>query len=337
MKLGLVLPYTDQLSFPDSLELTLRAEALGYDSVWVPEAWGFDAVSTLGALAVRTERIRLGTGILNVFSRSPALLAQTAVTLDILSRGRFILGLGTSGPQVVQGWHGVAFERPMQRMRETVDIVRRVLRREPLRFAGQVFQLGQGLKLLARPPRPDLPIFLATLTPAGLRLTGEIADGWLPTLFAPEHLDVFRGDLARGAGAAGRSLALLEIAPSMPVCVDEDGSSARDALRPWVALYVGGMGSRARNFYTETVARYGFAEEARAVQDLYLSGRKAEAMQLIPEALIDAVTITGPPPRVRERLQVCAGAGVTLLLAAIHEKSQGERLRTLEILARGLP
>src|SRR2546425_9026514 len=203
MKIGLILPYEGGLSFDDALAMTKRAEALGFDSVWVPEAWGTDAISLLGALAARTERIRLGTGIVNVFSRTPSLLGQTAATLDLISNGRFILGLGTSGHQVVSGWHGMRFDRPLQRMRETVEIVRRVLRQERLRFDGEIFTLDQGLKLLARPVRPTVPIFLATLTPAGLRLTGEGADGWIPTLFSPDHLDLVRPQPEAGAPARG--------------------------------------------------------------------------------------------------------------------------------------
>src|SRR5438093_5587049 len=236
--------------------MTDRAEALGFDSVWVPEAWGTDAISLLGALAARTERIRLGTGIVNVFSRTPSLLGQTAATLDLISNGRFILGLGTSGHQVVSGWHGMRFDRPLQRMRETVEIVRRGLRQERLRFDGEIFTLDQGLKLLARPVRPTVPIFLATLTPGGLRLTGEVADGWIPTLFSPDHLELFRPDLETGGRAAGRSLDSLEIAPYVSVLVDDDRARARDAIRPWVALYVGGMGSCANNCYDDVVQGY---------------------------------------------------------------------------------
>jgi len=333
LKLGLVLPYRDQLSFSESLDLTLRAEALDFDSVWVPEAWGSDAVSVLGALAVRTERIRLGTGIVNVYSRSPALLAQTAATLDALSHGRFILGLGTSGPQVVTGWHGVPYDRPLQRLRETVEIARRIWRREALRFDGQVFHLDLGLKLLARPARAQIPIYLATLTPAGVRLTGEMADGWVPTLFSAQHIGVFCTNLKAGATASGRSPAAIAIAPHVPVCVDQDLARAHDALRSWVALYVGGMGSRAKNFYNQTVQRYGFVSEAREIQDLYLTGRKVEAIKRVPDALVDAVTIAGPPARIRERLRACAEAGVTAVLASIHAESQAQRLATLEVLA----
>jgi F420-dependent oxidoreductase-like protein len=333
VELGLILPYQGSLAFADVLDLTQHAETLGFDSVWVPEAYGTDAISTLGALAARTERIRLGTGIVNVFSRTPALLAQTAATLDLISGGRFILGLGTSGHQVISGWHGVAFDRPVLRMRETMAIVQQVLRRERLAFQGQVFQLDQGLKLLARPVRASVPIFLATLSPAGLRLTGELADGWMPTLFSPDHMDLFRADLEAGARAGGRSIDSLVIAPHVPVVVDDDRSRARDAVRPWVALYVGGMGSRKKNFYNEVVTRYGYAEEARQIQDLYLTGRQRDAVALVPDALVDAITIAGPAGYVHERLNAWSAAGVTLLVAGVEGKTQDERRRTLEILA----
>ena len=333
MKLGLILPYEGGLSFAESLDVTKRAEALGFDSVWVPEAYGTDAISILGGLTAQTERIRLGTGIVNVFSRSPALLAQTAATLDLMSNGRFILGLGTSGHQVVSGWHGVPFDRPVQRMRETMTIVRQILRRDRLEFNGEIFKLQQGLKLLARPLRPEVPIFLATLTPAGLRLTGELADGWIPTLFSPEHMDVFRTHLEEGARASGRSLDSLEISPFVQVMLDDDRTRAQDALRPWVALYVGGMGSKQKNFYNQVVSRYGFDKEARAIQELYLGGKKLEAIRSVPPALIDSIAIAGPEDFVRERMAAWASSGVTLLLAGVMGPTQAHRLRTLEILA----
>jgi F420-dependent oxidoreductase-like protein len=333
MKLGLNLPYEGSLAFPEAVELAQHAEGLGYESVWMPEAYGTDAVSILGALAARTERILLGTGIVNVFSRTPALLAQTAATLDLISGGRFILGLGTSGHQVVTGWHGMAFDRPLLRMRETIAIVRQVLRRDRLLFEGQVFHLDKGLKLLARPVRETVPIYLATLTPGGLRLTGELADGWIPTLFAPEHMDLFRPELEAGARIAGRSLGSLAIAPHVPVSIDDDRARARDALKPWVALYVGGMGSKSKNFYNDLVSRYGFADDARTLQELYLGGKQLEAIRRVPDALVDAVSIAGPASYVRERLAVWASAGVTTLLASVHGKTQADRLRTLEMLA----
>jgi F420-dependent oxidoreductase-like protein len=333
MKLGLNLPYEGSLAFPEAVELAQRAEALGYESVWMPEAYGTDAVSILGALAARTERIQLGTGIVNVFSRTPALLAQTAATLDLISGGRFILGLGTSGHQVVTGWHGMAFDRPLVRMRETIAIVRQVLRRDRLVYEGQVFHLDRGLKLLAHPVRDTVPIYLATLTPGGLRLTGELADGWIPTLFSPAHMDLFRPELEAGARIAGRSLDSLAIAPHVPVSIDDDAARARDALKPWVALYVGGMGSKSKNFYNDLVRQYGFADDARTLQELYLGGKQLEAIRRVPDALVDAISIAGPASYVRERLEVWASAGVTTLLASVHGKTQSERLHTLEMLA----
>src|SRR3989449_10702291 len=333
MKLGLNLPYEGSLAFPEAVELAQHAEALGFESVWMPEAYGTDAVSILGALAARTQRIGLGTGIVNVFSRTPALLGQTAATLDLISGGRFILGLGTSGHQVVSGWHGMAFDQPLLRMRETIAIVRQVLRRDRVIFEGQVFHLDKGLKLLARPLRETVPIYLATLTPGGLRLTGELADGWIPTLFSPDHMDLFRPELEAGGKISGRSLDSLAIAPHVPVSIDDDRVRAREALKPWVALYVGGMGSRTKNFYNDLVSRYGFADEARTLQDLYLGGKQLEAIRRVPDALVDAISIAGPPAYVRERLAVWASARVTTLLASVHGKTQTERLRTLEMLA----
>jgi len=333
MKLGLNLPYEGSLSFPEAVELAQRAEALGYESVWMPEAYGTDAISILGALSARTERINLGTGIVNVFSRTPALLAQTAATLDLISGGRFVLGLGTSGYQVVTGWHGMAFDRPLLRMRETIAIVRQVLRRDRLLFDGQVFQLDKGLKLLAHPVRDTVPIYLATLTPGGLRLTGELADGWIPTLFSPEHMNLFRPELEAGARIAGRSVDSIAIAPHVPVSIDDDRVRAREALKPWVALYVGGMGSKSKNFYNDLVSKYGFADDARSLQELYLGGKQLEAIRRVPDALVDAISIAGPPSHVRERLRVWAAAGVTTMLASVHGKTQADRLRTLEMLA----
>lgn len=333
MKLGVVLPYEGSIDFREAVELTQRAEAVGYDSVWAPEAYGTDAISVLGGLAARTDRIRLGTGIVNVFSRTPALLAQTAATLDMISGGRFILGLGTSGHQVISGWHGVPFDQPVVRVREAVAIIRQVLRRERLEFQGEVFKLDMGLKLLAHPVRPAVPIFLATLTPAGLRLTGEIADGWIPTLFSAEHFDVFRQHLEAGARTAGRTIESLEIAPHVPVVIDDDRRRARDALKPWAALYIGGMGSRRKNFYNELVARYGYEAEARTIQELYLGGKKLEAIRSVPDALIDSISIAGPVGYVQERLDAWSSSGVTLLLASMEAKTHNDRLRTIEMLA----
>jgi alkanesulfonate monooxygenase SsuD/methylene tetrahydromethanopterin reductase-like flavin-dependent oxidoreductase (luciferase family) len=225
------------------------------------------------------------------------------------------------------------FDRPLLRMRETVAIVRQVLRRDRLVFEGDVFRLDKGLKLLAHPVRTTVPIYLATLTPGGLRLTGEVADGWIPTLFSPQHMDLFRPDLQAGARISGRSLDTLAIAPHVPVSIDDDRDRAREALKPWVALYVGGMGSRTKNFYNDLVSRYGFADEAHTLQELYLGGKQLDAIHRVPDALVDAISIAGPPSYVRERLAVWASAGVTTMLASVHGKTQHDRLRTLEVLA----
>src|SRR5438105_2534094 len=252
MKLGLNLPYEGSLAFPEAVELAQRAEALGFDSVWMPEAYGTDAISILGALAARTERIRLGTGIVNVFSRSPALIAQTAASLDSISGGRFKLGLGTSGHQVISGWHGVPFERGIRRLRETIEIVRMVLRRERVSFEGEVFKLDMGLRLITHPLRDSIPIYLATLTPAGIALAGEVADGWIPVFFSPRHWETtLRPELEKGAARAGRGTEAVSVCVFQPVVVTDDRAAGRDATRPHIALYVGGMGSRQKNYYNQ--------------------------------------------------------------------------------------
>lgn len=311
MRLGLTLPYVDRLPREMLLAYVGAADRLGYDTVWVPEAYGWDAFTVLTQIACSTEHIRLATGIVNVFSRSPALIAQSAASLDLISGGRFVLGLGTSGHQVVEGWHGVKFERGIQRLRETIEIVRMVLRRERLVYRGEVFQLDMGLKLLNHPLRERIPIYLATLTPAGVELAGELADGWLPVFFSPRHFESsIRPQLERGAARAGRSLGELSICVFQPVIVSEDIDAARDAARAHLALYVGGMGSRQRNYYNQLFCRYGFEKEARRIQELYLARRREEAMAAIPVEMIDLVTIAGPVEVCRRRLAELEACGV---------------------------
>jgi alkanesulfonate monooxygenase SsuD/methylene tetrahydromethanopterin reductase-like flavin-dependent oxidoreductase (luciferase family) len=218
-------------------------------------------------------------------------------------------------------------------MREVVEVVRRVVRREPLRYEGEVFHLAQGLKLMAHPARSSVPIYLATVTPGGVRLSAELADGWMPTVFSPDHARLFREDLQEGLKASGRTLEALDVAPSVPVAIEDDAAAARDSLRPWAALYVGGMGSAARNFYNQTVRRYGFEREAIEIQELYLGGRKLEAISRVPDALVDAIAIAGPAGHVRDRLQAHRAAGVTTLLARIQARDSSSELRALETLA----
>ena len=311
MRLGLTIPYTDRLPRELTLALAQAADRLGYDTLWVAEAYGWDAFTVLTDLAVRTERIKLASGIVNVFSRSPALIAQTAASLDNISGGRFVLGLGTSGHQVIEGWHGVKFERGVRRLRETMEIVRLILRRERLSYRGEIFQVEQGLKLITHPVRDRIPIYLATLTPAGIALAGEMADGWLPVFFSPRHWEsVIRPALERGAERSGRSLSELSVCVSQPVVLTDDLEAGRDSVREHLALYIGGMGSRERNYYNQLFCRYGFEAEARRIQDLYLDRRREEAMAALTPEMIDLVTIIGPVEECRRRLEELERAGI---------------------------
>jgi F420-dependent oxidoreductase-like protein len=311
VRLGLTLPYTDRLPRETVITFVEAADRLGYDTLWIAEAYGWDAFTVLAELACRTERIKLGTGIINVFSRSPALIAQSAASMDNISGGRFVLGLGTSGHQVVEGWHGVKFERGVRRLRETMEIVRAVLRRERVNYQGEIFQLDQGLKLITHPVRERIPIYLATLTPAGMALAGEMADGWIPVFFSPRHWEsVLRPPLAAGAERAGRSLDELSICVYQTVIVTDDLEAGRNAMRPHLALYIGGMGSREKNYYNQLFRRYGFEAEARRIQDLYLDRRKEEAMAALTPEMIDLVTIIGPLEECWRRLAELDQAGV---------------------------
>jgi F420-dependent oxidoreductase-like protein len=295
-----------------TLAFVQAADRLGYDTVWIAEAYGWDAFTVLAEIACHTQRIKLGTGIVNVFSRSPALIAQSAASLDNVSGGRFVLGLGTSGHQVVEGWHGVRFERGVRRLRETMEIVRTILRRERLNYDGEIFHLDMGLKLITHPVRDRLPIYLATLTPAGMALAGEMADGWIPVFFSPRHWEsVLRPALLRGAERAGRSLGDLSICVYQAVIVTDDIEAGRDTMRAQLALYLGGMGSREKNYYNQLFRSYGFEEEAGRVQELYLERRREEAMAALTREMIDLVTIIGPIDECRRRLAELDRIGVT--------------------------
>jgi F420-dependent oxidoreductase-like protein len=342
LRLGVHIGYWGLgLGAAEQLELVREAERLGYDSVWTAEAYGSDAVTILAWLAAQTERIKLGSAILQMPGRSAAMTAMTAATLDQLSGGRVLLGIGTSGPQVAEGWHGQRFARQLQRTREYVEVVRMALRRERVRFDGETLQLplpdgpGKALKLTIAPVQERIPVYIAAIGPKNTTLTAEIADGWIPTLFSPEHVAEFRPLLQEGFARAGdgRSFAGFDIAPTVQTLVSDDRAAARDAMRPYLALYVGGMGSRRQNFYNALVQRYGFEDAAREVQDLYLEGRKEDAAAALPGELIDAVSLCGPADVVRERLAMFRDAGVGTLMISPMSWSFEDRRRQLRLIA----
>jgi F420-dependent oxidoreductase-like protein len=340
MKLGVHIGYWGLgLSREDQIAIVHEAERLGYDSVWTAEAYGSDAATILGWIAGQTTNIRLGSAIFQMPGRSPAMTAMTAATLDQLSDGRMMLGIGSSGPQVAEGWHGQRFGRQIQRTREYVAVVRKALARERLEFHGETLELplpdgpGKALKLTIAPVQDRIPIYLAAIGPNNTRLAGEIADGWIPFLFSPEHVAEFRPLLEEGATAGGRSLDGFDIAPTVSVLVTDDLAAARDAMRPMLALYVGGMGSRERNFYNQLVQRYGFEDAAREVQDLYLDGKREEAMAALPDELIDLVSLCGPADHVHDRLAVYRDAGVGTLGISPLAWDRDGRLEQLRLVA----
>jgi F420-dependent oxidoreductase-like protein len=340
VKLGVSVGYWGLgLSAADQLDIARTAESLGYDSVWTAEAYGSDAATVLAWLAGQTTRIKLGSGIFQIPGRSAAMTAMTAATIDNLSGGRMLLGLGTSGPQVSEGFHGVRFGKQLQRTREYVAVVRKALAREKVEFHGETIDLplpdgpGKALKLTVRPVQERIPIYLAVLGPRNVALAGEIADGWLPVFFSPEHTKALRGPLEEGAARAGRSLDGFRICPSVNVMIGDDLETARNMMRPILALYVGGMGSREQNFYNRLVCTYGYEDAARNVQDLYLAGRKTEAMMALPDELIDLVCIVGPRDRAKAKLRAFADAGVDTLIVWPVMPDHEERKRQLAVLA----
>jgi F420-dependent oxidoreductase-like protein len=337
MRLGLQLGYWGLgISEQDQLNMVRQAEAAGYDSAWGAEAYGSDTATVLAWLAGQTERIKLGAGIFQMPARSPAMTAMTAATLDNLSGGRMLLGIGSSGPVVAEGWHGQPFAKQIQRTREYVAIVRKALARERLEFEGETYTLplpgapGKPLKLMIAPVQERMPIYLAAIGPNNTKLAGEVADGWMPFLFSPERVDDSRALLQEGADRVGRTIDdSFDIAPSVNLCIDDDADKARDMVRPILALYVGGMGSKEKNFYNQAVQRYGFEEAAAKVQDLYLDGKREEAMAALPAELIDTVALVGPRDKVRDRLAAYRGAGVgTMIITPLTEPENRARMLT---------
>jgi F420-dependent oxidoreductase-like protein len=342
LKLGLHIGYWGLgLTAQQQLALVLEAERLGYDSVWTAEAYGSDAATILAWIAHATSKIKLGAAIFQMPARSAAMTAMTAATIDQLSGGRMLLGIGTSGPQVAEGWHGQRFARQLQRTREYVEVVRMVLARERVEFHGETLELplpdgpGKALRLTIAPVQERIPIYIAAIGPRNTTLTAEIADGWIPTLFSPEHVGEFRPLLEEGFARAGggKGFGDFDIVPTVNVMVSDDLEAARDAMRQFVALYVGGMGSRKQNFYNALVRRYGFDDAAQTVQDLYLEGRKDEAAAALPGELIDTVSLVGPAARVRERIGVYRDAGVGTLMISPMAWSFEDRLEQLRLVA----
>jgi F420-dependent oxidoreductase-like protein len=322
VRLGLYLGYAPPGTNPTELvALAQEAEQLGYDSAWAAEAWGTDAVTVLSWLAAKTTTIKVGSAILQMPARTPASTAMTAATLDLMSGGRFLLGLGTSGPQVVEGWHGEPWGKPLAKTREYVELVRSALRRELLEHDGEHYQvpyrgpgatgLGKPLKLMLRPLRADVPIYLASLRPKSVALAAEIADGWLPVFFAPER--------ARGTFPAPFARNGLDIAAAAPAVLSDDVASARDTLKPYYALYIGGMGARGTNFYNDLVRSYGFEAEAEEIQTLFLEGKQRDAAAAVPDQLVDELALVGPRERIADRLAAWRESGATTLLVSTHD------------------
>ena len=350
MKLGLTAGYSGA-SMSVNLDLVLEAERLGFDSVWTAEAYGSDAVVPLAWLGARTSKIRLGTAIMQMPARTPAMTAMTAMTLDALSGGRFILGLGPSGPQVVEGWHGVAYGKPLTRTREYVQIVRSILAREaPVEFKGEHYQIpyaGPGATGLGKPlksilhGRKDLPIYTASIGPAGIECSAEVADGLIPVWMNPERFDLLEPAIEKGfakanaenAGKPGwktKSLASFDVAPFVTVILSDDLEKARMPIKGMLALYIGGMGARGKNFYNDYAKRLGYEEQAVKIQDLSLAGKKLEAMALVPDRLVDETALVGPAARIRERFAAWKASKVTSMLLGA---GQPEALRLMAELA----
>jgi F420-dependent oxidoreductase-like protein len=331
VKLGVNLGYAPPGTNPAGLvPLVQEAERLGYDSAWAAEAWGTDAVTVLSWMAASTSRIKVGSAIMQIPGRTPANTAMTAATLDLMSGGRFILGLGTSGPQVVEGWHGEPWGKPLVKTREYVEIVRAALRRDVVEHEGEHYRipydgqgatgLGKPLKMMLRPLRADIPIFLAAIGPKNVALAAEIADGWLPIFVHPERFEEAFGESIAGARNG------FEIAATVHVLVGDDVQKLRDSLKPNLALYVGGMGAKGKNFYNSLMRRYGWEGEAERIQELYLDGKQREAIAAVPDELVDALSLVGPKERIRDRLEAWRETPVTSLVLG---SAQPEALRVL--------
>jgi F420-dependent oxidoreductase-like protein len=340
MKIAIGLHHNAITDWPTTVAFAQEAERVGVDSLWTAEAWSHDAATPIAYLMAHTERLRFGAGIFQVGTRSPALIAMTAMSLDQMSGGRFMLGLGTSGPQVIEGWHGLPFKKPLKHTREVVEIVRRVMNGETVAYEGEFYHLpldadhggtGEGKALRSgAPPTPNLPIYVASLGPANLRLTGEIADGWLGGSFIPEYADLFLDEIRAGAQAAGRDFKDIDIGVGGTVAFTDDPEKAAEAMKPGLAFSLGAMGSKQHNFYNAAYSRQGWADEAKEVQRLWLSGQRDEARKRVPTELVLQTSLIGDREAVKARLRVYRNAGVTTFRAG----AQGDLRTRLDTLAQ---
>ena len=337
MRLGISFGYQDWgAGLPAAIATAQEADRLGYESGWVAEAYGTDAITPITWLLAHTERLKMGTAIAQMPARAPAMTAMTAATLDMMSNGRFLLGIGASGPQVSEGWYGQVYGKPLGRTREYVDILRAVWRREaPLEHHGAHYDipytgpgasgLGKPLKIIVHPRRADIPIYVASIGPKNVELTAEIADGWLPIFYSPTRSDAVWGEaLTRGFEKAGggKGLADLDVAATVTVLVGDDIPALRDTVKPMIALYVGGMGAKGKNFYNDLACRYGYEAVATEIQDLYLSGKKAEATALVPDDLVDDTCLIGPRERIADRLEAWKESPVsTMVVTAVQPEA----------------
>ncbi|MEU1733902.1 LLM class F420-dependent oxidoreductase [Streptosporangium sp. NPDC020145] len=339
MRIGMALSYAG--GFKETVDELVDYERAGLDIVFVAEAYSFDAVSQMGYIAARTERLQIASGILPIYSRTPALLAMTAAGMDYVSGGRFTLGIGASGPQVIEGFHGVPYTAPLGRTREVVEICRQVWRRERLEYEGRHYTLplpegegtglGKSLKLINHPVRERIPIVIAAIGPKNVELCAELAEGWEPIFYMPEKAaEVWGASLAAGGARRDPSLGALDVIAQAPLAIGDDVSGLVDLGRPVAALYIGGMGAKGRNFYNDLARRYGYEKEAEEIQDLYLAGKKEEAAALVPRELLEAVSLIGPEGHVRDRLQAMRDSGVTTVNVTPLGRTHAERVRLVE-------
>jgi F420-dependent oxidoreductase-like protein len=335
MKLGLNLGYWGAGNDAENLEMAREADRLGYSVVWAAEAYGSDAPTVLAWIAAQTQQIDIGSAIFQIPARTPAMAAMTAATLDTLSGGRFRMGLGVSGPQVSEGWHGVRFDKPLARTREYVDIVRLALSRQRVKYEGEHYTLplpdgpGKALTLTVHPVREQIPIYLAAVGPKNLELCGEIAEGWLAIFYSPEDSGESFEAVKAGRAKAGKTMDGFDVVPTVPVVIGDDIDACADAVRPYCALYVGGMGSREKNFYNALATRMGYGEQAKEIQDKYLSKDYAGAAAAVPREFIERTSLVGPMSAVTDRLQAYAESGVTTLSVASYMGDLEQRKQML--------